>query len=164
VQASLTGHLVFSTLHANDAPSAIARLVDLGLEPFLVTATLEGIIAQRLVRKICTNCKAEYTPSEEQLMELELRPDDVQGRRFWYGKGCDSCNTTGYRGRLGIYEIMTLDDDLRDMIIKHASTQVLRAESRKRGMKALRQSGLLAIYDGITTIEEVVRETIMEEN
>jgi type IV pilus assembly protein PilB len=163
VQASLTGHLVFSTLHTNDAPSAIARLLDLGLEPFLVTATLEGIIAQRLVRKICANCKAEYTPGEEQLMELELRLDDVQGRRFWYGKGCDVCNNTGYKGRMGIYEIMVLDDDVRDMIIKHASTQVLRAEARKRGMKTLRQAGLMAIYDGVTTIEEVVRETIMEE-
>jgi type IV pilus assembly protein PilB len=163
VQASLTGHLVFSTLHTNDAPSAIARLLDLGLEPFLVTATLEGIIAQRLVRKICLNCKTEYTPSEEQLMELELRPDDVQGRKFWYGKGCEACNSTGYKGRLGIYEIMTLDDDLRDMIIKHASTQVLRAEAKRRGMKILRSSGLLAIYDGITSIEEVVRETIMDE-
>ncbi len=164
VQASLTGHLVFTTVHTNDAPSTIARLLDLGLEPFLVTATLEGIIAQRLVRKVCLNCKAEYTPTEEQLMELELRLDDVQGRKFWYGKGCENCNTTGYKGRLGIYEIMTLDDDLRDMIIKHASTQVLRAEARQRGMKSLRQAGLLAIYDGITTIEEVVRETIMEEN
>jgi type IV pilus assembly protein PilB len=164
VQASLTGHLVFSTLHTNDAPSAIARLLDLGLEPFLVTATLEGIIAQRLVRKICSNCKAEYTPPEEQLMELELRLDDVQGRKFWYGKGCDACNNTGYRGRLGLYEIMGLDDDVRDMIIKHASTQVLRAEAKKRGMKTLRQAGLMAIYDGITSIEEVVRETIMEEN
>jgi type IV pilus assembly protein PilB len=163
VQASLTGHLVFSTLHTNDAPSAIARLLDLGLEPFLVTATLEGIIAQRLVRKICTNCKSEYTPPEEQLMELELKLDDVQGRKFWYGKGCDACNNTGYRGRLGIYEIMMLDDDMRDMIVKHASTQVLRAESKKRGMKTLRQAGLMAIYDGITSIEEVVRETIMEE-
>jgi type IV pilus assembly protein PilB len=164
VQASLTGHLVFSTLHTNDAPSAIARLLDLGLEPFLVTATLEGIIAQRLVRKICLNCKAEYTPAEEQLMELELRPEDVAGRKFYYGKGCENCNNTGYRGRMGIYEIMLLDDDMRDLIIKHASTQVLRAEARKRGMRPLRQCGLLAIYDGITTIEEVVRETIMDES
>jgi type IV pilus assembly protein PilB len=163
VQASLTGHLVFSTLHTNDAPSAIARLLDLGLEPFLVTATLEGIVAQRLVRRICNNCKAEYTPTEEQLMELELRSEDVRDRKFYYGKGCDSCNNTGYRGRQGIYEIMYLDDDMRDMIIKHASTQVLRAESRKRGMRTLRQSGLMAIYDGVTTIEEVVRETITEE-
>jgi type IV pilus assembly protein PilB len=163
VQASLTGHLVFSTLHTNDAPSSIARLLDLGLEPFLVTATLEGIVAQRLVRKICTNCKTEYTPSEEQLMELELRPDDVVGKVFYYGKGCETCNNTGYRGRLGLYEIMTLDDEMRDQIVKHASTQVLRNEAKRRGMRTLRQSGLLAIYDGITTIEEVVRETITEE-
>jgi len=163
VQASLTGHLVFSTLHTNDAPSAIARLLDLGLEPFLVTATLEGIVAQRLVRKICNSCKSEYTPSEEQLMELELRTDDVQGRIFYYGKGCEACNNTGYRGRMGIYEIMTLDDDVRDMIIKHASTQVLRHEAKKRGMRTLRIGGLMAIYDGQTTIEEVVRETLTEE-
>jgi type IV pilus assembly protein PilB len=163
VQASLTGHLVFSTLHTNDAPSAIARLLDLGLEPFLVTATLEGIVAQRLVRRICNNCKAEYTPTEEQLMELELRLDDVAGRKFWYGKGCENCNNTGYRGRQGIYEIMLLDDEMRDQIIKHASTQVLRLEAKRRGMRTLRESGLMAIYDGVTTIEEVVRETIVEE-
>jgi type IV pilus assembly protein PilB len=163
VQASLTGHLVFSTLHTNDAPSAIARLLDLGLEPFLVTATLEGVIAQRLVRKICTNCKTEYTPTLEQLMELELRPEDIEGRKLYYGKGCDNCNNTGYRGRMGIFEIMLLDDDMRDMIVKHASTQVLRTEAKKRGMRTLRESGLLAIFDGVTTIEEVVRETIVEE-
>jgi type IV pilus assembly protein PilB len=164
VQASLTGHLVFSTLHTNDAPSAIARLLDLGLEPFLVTATLEGIIAQRLVRRLCASCKAEFTPSLEQLMELELRPEDVEGRKFWYGKGCEACNNTGYKGRQGIYEIMVLDDEMRDMVIKHASTQILRIEAKKRGMRTLRTSGLMAIYDGVTSIEEVVRETIMEEN
>lgn len=164
VQASLTGHLVFSTLHTNDAPSAIARLLDLGLEPFLVTATMEGIVAQRLVRRLCTNCKTAYTPAEEHLMELELRPEDVEGKVFYYGKGCDQCNNTGYRGRQGIYEIMQLDDEMKDMIIHRASTQVLRHESRKRGMRTLRQSGLLAIYDGVTTIEEVVKETIMEES
>jgi type IV pilus assembly protein PilB len=163
VQASLTGHLVFSTLHTNDAPSAIARLLDLGLEPFLITATLEGVIAQRLVRRICNNCKTEYTPAEEQLMEVELKSEDVAGRTFYYGKGCENCNNTGYRGRMGIYEIMLLDDDMRDMIIKHASTQVLRAAARQRGMRTLRQCGLMAIYDGITTIEEVARETLTEE-
>src|SRR5205807_7800688 len=109
VQASLTGHLVFSTLHTNDAPSAIARLLDLGLEPFLVTATLEGICAQRLVRKICLSCKAPYHPTEDQLFELGLKPEDVTGRKFYFGKGCENCNNTGYRGRMGIYEIMTLD-------------------------------------------------------
>jgi type IV pilus assembly protein PilB len=163
VEASLTGHLVFSTLHTNDAPSSVARLLDLGLEAFLITASLEGVIAQRLVRKICNNCKTEYQPAEEQLMELELRSEDVTGKKFFYGKGCDQCNNTGYRGRMGIYEIMTLDDDVRDMIIKQASTQVLRVEAKKRGMRTLRSSGLMAIYDGITTIEEVVRETITEE-
>jgi type IV pilus assembly protein PilB len=163
VQASLTGHLVFSTLHTNDAPSAVARLLDLGLEPFLVTATIEGIVAQRLVRKICLNCKTEYTPTLDQLMELELRADDVVGKKFYYGKGCSNCNNTGYRGRFGVYEIMLLDDDMRDMIIQHASTQVLRMEAKKRGMRTLRSAGLMAIYDGITSIEEVVRETIVED-
>jgi type IV pilus assembly protein PilB len=163
VQAALTGHLVFTTLHTNDAPSSIARLLDLGLEPFLITATLEGVIAQRLVRKICNNCRTEYTPSEEQLMELELRPDDVKSRKFFIGKGCDICNNTGYKGRMGLFEIMTFDDDMRELVIKHASTQLLRIEAKKRGMRTLREAGIIAIYDGITTIEEVVRETIVEE-
>jgi type IV pilus assembly protein PilB len=163
IEASLTGHLVFSTLHTNDAPSSIARLLDLGIEPFLVTAALEGVIAQRLVRRICTQCKSQYEPTEEQLMELELRSDDVVGKKFYYGKGCDNCNNTGYRGRMGLYEIMMLDDEMRDAIIKHASTQVLRNMCKTRGMRTLRQSGLMAIYDGVTTIEEVVRETILEE-
>jgi type IV pilus assembly protein PilB len=163
VEASLTGHLVFSTLHTNDAPSSIARLLDLGLEPFMVTAAIEGIVAQRLVRRICSRCKTEYTPTEEQLLELDLRPDDVAGKVFYFGKGCDNCNKTGYKGRQGLYEIMTLDDDMRDMIVKQASTQILRNEARKRGLRPLRQSGLMAIYDGVTTIEEVVRETIVED-
>ncbi len=161
VQASLTGHLVFTTLHTNDAPSAIARLLDLGLEAFLITATLEAIVAQRLVRRICTNCKSEYTPTEEPVYELELRPEDIGGKVFFYGKGCDYCNNTGYKGRMGIYEIMVLDDVMRELIMRHASTGVLRQEAVKRGMRTLRESGLNAIYEGITTIEEVVRETIV---
>lgn len=160
IQASLTGHLVFTTLHTNDAPSTIARMLDLGLEPFLITATLEGIIAQRLVRKICTNCKTEYHPTEEMLMELELTSDQVGGKQFFYGKGCDQCNNTGYRGRTGIYEIMTFNDEIRDLIMNHASTAVLREASKRAGMKTLRENGLLAIYDGVTTIDEVARETI----
>ncbi|MEX2671083.1 MAG: ATPase, T2SS/T4P/T4SS family [Phycisphaeraceae bacterium] len=164
VQASLTGHLVFSTLHTNDAPSSIARVLDLGLEPFLVTATLEGVVAQRLVRRICNRCREEYTPSEEQLLELELTPEDVEGRVFYRGRGCERCNQSGYRGRLAIYEIMVLDDELKDLIMQHASTTVLRSEARKRGMRTLRQSGLMGIYDGITTIDEVVRETVLEED
>jgi len=163
VQASLTGHLVLTTLHTNDAPSAIARLLDLGLEPFLVTATLEGVIAQRLVRRICTNCKTEFHPTEQLLMELNLRPEDVAGKTLYYGKGCDYCNNTGYRGRIGIYENMVLDDDMREAIIQQSSTQVLREMAIKRGMRTLRESGLLRIFDGITTIEEVVKETILED-
>ncbi|MCC7293236.1 MAG: Flp pilus assembly complex ATPase component TadA [Phycisphaerales bacterium] len=163
VQASLTGHLVFTTLHTNDAPSAIARMLDLGLEAFLITATLEAIVAQRLVRRICTNCKTEFKPNEEQLFELDLRPEDVGDKIFFYGKGCDFCNNTGYRGRMGIYEIMVTDDVMRELIMRHASTGVLRQEAIKRGMRTLRESGLNAIYDGLTTIEEVVRETIIAE-
>ena len=163
VQASLTGHLVFTTLHTNDAPSAIARLLDLGMEPFLITATLEAIVAQRLVRRICTNCKAEYRPTEEQLMEVDLRPEDVGDRVFFYGKGCDYCNNTGYRGRMGIYELMVLDDPLRELIMRKGSTAVLRREAIKRGMRTLRETGLMAIYEGITTLDEVVKETIIEE-
>jgi type IV pilus assembly protein PilB len=160
IQASLTGHLVFTTLHTNDAPSTIARLIDLGLEPFLITATLEGIIAQRLVRKICLNCKSEYEPTEDILMEVGLSLSDVAGKKFYYGKGCDLCNKTGYKGRTGLYEIMTLNDELRDLIINNASTGILREAAVKNGMKVLRENGLELVYNGISTIEEVARETL----
>jgi type IV pilus assembly protein PilB len=164
-QASLTGHLVLTTVHANDAPSVVARLLDLGMEPFLITATVEGVVAQRLVRKICASCKTVFQPTEEVLMELGLTLDDVKGKTFYYGKGCDVCNGTGYRGRLGIFEIMTFDDTTRELIMKHASTSVLRAAARKAtGMKLLRESGLEAVYNGVTTIDEVVRETIAAED
>ncbi len=163
IQASLTGHLVFTTLHTNDAPSSILRLVDLGVESFLLTATLEAIVAQRLVRRICLKCKEEYVPTEEQLMELQLRQEDVANRTFYRGRGCEACNRTGYRGRLAIFEIMTFDDEIREMVIGQVSTAVLRTECRRRGMRTLRESGLMAIYDGRTTIDEVVRETIVEE-
>jgi type IV pilus assembly protein PilB len=163
IQASLTGHLVFTTLHTNDAPSSIARLLDLGVESFLLTATLEAVVAQRLVRRVCTQCKEEYVPSDEQLMELALRRQDVGERTFWRGRGCDRCIKTGYKGRLAIFEIMVMNDDLREQIMAQASTNVLRHEARKRGMRTLRECGLLAIYDGQTTIDEVVRETLSEE-
>ncbi|MHC4976838.1 MAG: GspE/PulE family protein [Planctomycetota bacterium] len=163
VQASLTGHLVFSTLHTNDAPSSIVRLLDLGLEAFLLTATVEGIIAQRLVRTICKKCKEEYVPTEEQLMELALTPEIVAGRTFFMGRGCDNCHGSGYKGRTALFEIMCIDDDLRDLIMNEASTALLRDAARKRGMTTLRESGLRAIYEGLTTIDEVVRETIEEE-
>jgi type IV pilus assembly protein PilB len=161
-QASLTGHIVFTTLHTNDAPSSIARLLDLGVEPFLVTATLEGIVAERLVRKICENCKTSYQPTENQLMELQLTPEDVKGKKFYYGRGCEKCNNTGYRGRTGIFEIMLFNDEIRDLVMQQASTNVLRAAAQKAGMRLLRDNGLASIYDGITTIDEVIKETIME--
>lgn len=162
-QSSLTGHVVFTTLHTNDAPSSIARLLDLGVEPFLITATVEGIVAQRLVRRICKNCKTLFEPNETQLMELRLTPDEVKGKKFHYGRGCGNCNGTGYRGRIGIFEIMVFNDEIRDLVMNQASTGVLRAAGQKAGMKLLRDNGLEAIYDGITTIDEIVKETMMEE-
>ncbi|MEM1098189.1 MAG: type II secretion system ATPase GspE [Planctomycetota bacterium] len=163
VQASLTGHLVFTTLHTNDAPSSIARLLDLGLESFLITATIEGIVAQRLVRKICPRCKESYDPTEDELFSLNLTLDDLEGRQLYRGRGCDFCNQSGYKGRMGLFEILVLDDDLRDLIMKQASSQLLRSEARKRGMRTLRQSGLIAMYDGLTSLDEVVRETMIED-
>jgi type IV pilus assembly protein PilB len=163
VQASLTGHLVLSTLHTNDAPSSIIRLVDLGIEPFLLTATLEGVVAQRLVRTICPKCKEAYQPGEEELFELQLPASDIAGRTFMRGRGCDNCNKSGYKGRMALFEIMQIDDQMRDLIMNEASTSVLRDHSRRRGMRSLRDSGLMAIYEGLTTIDEVVRETLAEE-
>jgi type IV pilus assembly protein PilB len=164
VQASLTGHLVLSTLHTNDAPSSVVRLMDLGLEAFLLTATLEGVIAQRLARTICPRCKETFEPKLEELMELALTPEKVKGRKFFRGKGCDHCHNSGYKGRMALFELMTVDDEMRDLIMKAASTTVLRDHARKRGMRSLRESGLMAIYEGQTTIDEVVRETLSEED
>ena len=163
VQASLTGHLVFSTLHTNDAPSSILRLVDLGLETFLLTATIEAIVAQRLVRRICLNCKEEYGPTDEELMELQLKRADVAGRTFFRGRGCEACNYSGFKGRRAIFEILPMDDKLRQLIMDGESTNVLREEARRRGMRTLRESGLITIFEGQTTIDEVVRETVVED-
>ena len=161
VEASLTGHIVFSTLHTNDAPSSMIRLIDLGVEAFLLTATVEAVVAQRLVRRVCLECKVEYEPTVEMLMELNLTPSDVQGRTFFYGKGCKDCNNSGYKGRIALFEIMQMTDRLRDLIMTGASTHEIQAMAREEGMNTLRDSGLIHIYDGITTIEEVVKETIV---
>ena len=161
VEASLTGHIVFSTLHTNDAPSSMIRLIDLGIEAFLLTATVEAVVAQRLVRRVCLECKVEYEPTVEMLMELNLTPSDVQGRTFFYGKGCKECNNSGYKGRIALFEIMQMTDRLRDLIMTGASTHEIQAMAREEGMNTLRDSGLIHIYDGITTIEEVVKETIV---
>jgi type IV pilus assembly protein PilB len=163
IQSALTGHLVFSTLHTNDAPTAITRLRDMGVQPFLITATLEAILAQRLVRKICTECRTEFEPSDELLMELQLPIDQARQYNFYYGKGCARCNNSGYKGRTGIYELLEITDDVRDMITSDASVDDIRNFARTQGMTTLREAGLKLIFDGVTTIDEVVRETVMED-
>ncbi|RUL82042.1 GspE/PulE family protein [Tautonia sociabilis] len=163
IQASLTGHIVFTTLHTNDAPSAVTRLRDMGVPPFLITATVEGVLAQRLVRRICNSCRTEFRPSEEILMELGLTPEQGARQKFFYGRGCDRCNNTGYKGRMGLYELVVMNDTLRDMIIREASLDDFREACRKHGMQTLRESGLEAIDNGLTTIEEVLKATITED-
>ena len=159
IQASLTGHLVLSTLHTNDAASTIVRLIDMDIEPFLITSTLEAIIAQRLVRKICSSCKEEYSPDEEELFLIGLKPDDVKGKKFYRGKGCEVCNGIGYKGRTGILEILVISDEIRTLIVNKATAGDIRSKSREKGMSMLREDGLKKIWMGITTIEEVARET-----
>ncbi len=163
VQSALTGHLVFSTLHTNDAPSAITRLRDMGIPPFLITATVEAVLAQRLVRKICVECRTEFEPSDELLMELQLPLAQARKYKFYYGRGCQRCNNTGYKGRCGIYELMEINDDIRDLISSDANVDDVRNLARSQGMTSLRESGLKLIFDGVTTIDEVVRETVMED-
>jgi type IV pilus assembly protein PilB len=163
IQSALTGHLVFSTLHTNDAPTAITRLRDMGVEPFLITACLESILAQRLVRRICTECRTEFEPSDELLLELQLPIEQARQYSFYYGKGCGRCNNSGYKGRTGIYELLNISDDIRDMITSDASVDDVRNFARTQGMTTLREAGLKLIFDGITTIDEVVRETVMED-
>jgi type IV pilus assembly protein PilB len=159
IQASLTGHLVFTTLHTNDATGAVTRLIDMGVEPFLISASLECVLAQRLIRKICSDCRAPYEPTESVLRSLGLTPHDIGDKNFYYGKGCEVCNQTGYRGRKGIYELLKITDPLRDLISNRAPTVVIRQKAIELGMTTLREDGLRSIYDGITTIEEVVKYT-----
>jgi type IV pilus assembly protein PilB len=163
VQSALTGHLVFSTLHTNDAPSAITRLRDMGIEPFLITACLEGILAQRLVRRICVECRTQFEPSDELLMELQLPVQQARQYKFYYGKGCPRCSNSGYKGRTGIHELMDITDEIRDMISGSSNVDELRNFARTQGMITLRESGLKLIFDGVTTIDEIVRETITDD-
>ena len=162
VQASLTGHMVFSTLHTNDAPSTVTRLRDMGVPPFLITATVEAILAQRLVRRICPNCREEIVPGADVLADLELTTEQTVGKKFYRGKGCERCNRTGYKGRLGLFELLIMNDDLRDMVMRNASTEDLREAARKAGMVTLRESGMNGMFAGLTTAEEIIRETILE--
>jgi type IV pilus assembly protein PilB len=159
IQASLTGHLVFSTLHTNDAAGAITRLIDMGVEPYLISSTLEAVIGQRLVRRICMNCKTAYRPDDKILDRLALTAKDVGDQNFYYGAGCGQCNNTGYRGRKGIYEYMSISDPIRDLVNQRQPTLVLRHKAIEMGMRTLRQDGIRNILDGYTTVDEVVRYT-----
>jgi type IV pilus assembly protein PilB len=162
VQASLTGHMVFSTLHTNDAPSTITRMKDMGVPTFLLTATVEAILAQRLVRRVCSKCREEYVPTKEVLDDLELSAADLKGKKFYRGSGCETCNNTGYKGRVGLFELMIMNNELRDMIMRNCSTDELREAARRAGMVSLRDAGMKACFEGTTSADEVIRETIME--
>ena len=163
IQASLTGHLVFTTLHTNDAPTAVTRLIDMGIEPFLLAATLETILAQRLVRTICIKCKTPYEPNEDELITLGIKNRDIANQRFYYGKGCEYCKNTGYKGRTAIFELMTVTDGIRELILSKASSNQVRLVAQRGGMRTLRDAGIQKIFSGLTTIEEVVRETMAAE-
>lgn len=157
VQASLTGHLVLSTLHTNDAPASITRLINIGVEPYLISAALNAVLAQRLVRKICANCKEPFTPSDEMKEFLELQGMALEG--LCHGKGCDRCRKTGYTGRLGIYELLVMDDTLRDMVTSNPDVTALRKYCRERGLVTLREDGLEKVRKGFTTVDEILRVT-----
>ena len=164
VQSSLTGHIVFSTLHTNDAPTAVTRLRDIGLPPFLITATMEAVLAQRLVRRICTKCRTEFKPSDELLGELSRTREDVEGKKFYIGRGCPACNNSGYKGRIAIFELMIINDTLRDLIMQDCSADELRTLAREHGMISLRDGGMEFIHEGLTTCEEVARETLADDD
>jgi type IV pilus assembly protein PilB len=159
IQASLTGHLVLSTLHTNDAPGAVTRLLDMGVEPFLISSTLMAVLAQRLVRTTCTNCRTPFEPTEEQLALLNLSPHDLGDKVFHYGRGCSTCNDTGYKGRKGIFELLIISEAIRTLINERSPTVVLRQKAVELGMVTLREDGLRSIFEGDTTIEEIVKYT-----
>jgi len=162
INASLTGHLVFSTLHTNDAPSAVTRLIDIGVKPFLVASACRALMAQRLVRRVCKHCGKEYKPSRAELEALRINPEQAQEATFRKGKGCPECNNTGYRGRMGIFEMFLVDDDVRKLIYDKVPSTVLRARAREMGMRTLREDGARKVLAGMTTPEEVLRVTVMD--
>lgn len=162
IQASLTGHTVFSTLHTNDAPSTITRLKDMGVPPFMITATVEAILAQRLVRRICAECREEIGLLPEMCLDLGIDPEKSKGKTFYRGAGCSSCNNTGYKGRVGLFELMIIDDELREMIMANANTDEMRRVAETKGMRVLRNIGIDFAFAGVTSAEEVIRETVVE--
>jgi type IV pilus assembly protein PilB len=161
IKAALTGHLVLSTLHTNDAPSTINRLMNMGIEPFLVATSVQLIAAQRLVRRICANCKEELEMPTQALVNLGYKKEEIGSFKVYKGRGCEKCNNTGYKGRVGLVEVMQIDDDLRDMILSGGSALDIKKRAIENGMITLRRSGLVKIKEGITTVEEVVRETVL---
>ena len=164
INASLTGHLVFSTLHTNDAPSAVTRLIDMGVKPFLVASSVRAIMAQRLVRRVCKNCAAPYTPTAEEIRLLELDEDYIKNATFKKGRGCSACGNTGYKGRMGIYEIFVIGEEIQELIYGKAASTVIRDAARKSGMRTLREDGLRKAAAGTTTLEEVLATTIGDAN
>ena len=159
VQASLTGHVVLSTLHTNDAPGAVTRLIDMGLEPFLISASLEGVLAQRLLRRVCKTCRTAYEPDKDVINMLDVDALEIANKKFYYGKGCADCNRSGYKGRQGLFELMTINDQLRSLITQKSPTLVLKQKAIESGMRPLREDGLRCIFDGHTSIEEVLKYT-----
>ncbi|HOK40173.1 MAG TPA: type IV-A pilus assembly ATPase PilB [bacterium] len=162
IRAALTGHLVFSTLHTNDAPSAVTRLVDMGVNPYLIASSIQAIMAQRLVRTICPECKEEYKPPEELLIEAEFPLDEAKNITFYHGAGCEKCNYTGYKGRTGIFELLVMDEELKGLVLKNVSSTQLRQVAREHGMRTLREDGFKKVAMGVTTIVEVMRNTLAE--
>ncbi len=163
VEAALTGHMVFSTLHTNDSPSTITRLVDMGIQPFMISATVRAVISQRLLRRICPECKEELAEVDETLLnEFDLTKKDVEGKKFYHGKGCGNCRNSGYKGRLAIFELMEMNDEISKLVIALASVADIRDAARRNGMYTLRESGLYAVYNGITTLEQVIDETAVD--
>jgi len=159
IEASLTGHFVFSTLHTNDAASTVTRLMDMGVEPFMICSSLAGILAQRLVRRVCKNCQTFYVPSDSDLQRLGIDRSVVGDRKFSYGRGCPNCNHTGYKGRKALTELMTINNEIREMIATGAAASALGEKARELGMRTLREDGLQAIFNGETSVDEVLRYT-----
>ncbi|MBN2144986.1 MAG: Flp pilus assembly complex ATPase component TadA [Candidatus Aureabacteria bacterium] len=155
IQASLTGHLVLSTLHTNDSSSAITRLIDMGVEPFLLCSSLEAVLAQRLVRKLCPGCKTPFTPTEAMLKLISLTPKDIGNKPFYIGKGCDECGGIGYKGRIGIYELLIIDNEIRNLIMEKATAKMIKDIAKKKGLLTLLEDGIQKVESGITTVEEV---------
>lgn len=159
VEASLTGHFVFSTLHTNDAAGTVTRLIDMGVEPFLITSALQGVVAQRLIRRVCPKCKTPFIPTDEDLSLLGLERVDIGDNKFYYGKGCQNCNNTGYKGRKALTELLVMTPKINDLVLASSPTVVIRDKARELGMVTMREDGVQSVINGETTMEEVLKYT-----